>query len=231
MKKVYFGAIPERVLASGIKMLKSLVEAEGARREQQVRRAPRSRATSSPRSSGAPPWPSTRCSASAIAPDGRAMTTWRSARRQRGERNHDPREQQQDNVEAVARGEVDLGAQASRQREPDAGGADRSEQQGARRPRARRASCRRGARQGAARPRVMTTTWMISVTRTPAIFAPTRRRWPRGVTWRRRSTPDERSKPVAIERATSEVDSTQSARMPGAMKFDAMGVRRWTSRA
>jgi len=46
------------------------------------------------------------------------------------------------------------------------------------------------------------TTCISSVTRTPAIFAPTSRRRPSGVTCSRRSTPEERSNPVAIESAT-----------------------------
>ena len=63
-----------------------------------------------------------------------------------------------------------------------------------------------------------TTTWMISVTMTPAIFAPISRRVPSGVTCSLRSTPKLRSNPVAIERATNEVERTHNAKMPGAMK-------------
>ena len=127
--EVYFGAIPNARLSPGVAALNVRVS-----RSEKVRAAT-SGATKahSPRASqsapvGAVPWPSTRCSPSAIAPEGSAMATrWMAAGNDVSGTTM-PEKQQQHQVEAVAGGEVDFGAQPSRERQADPGQARRTQQ-------------------------------------------------------------------------------------------------------
>ena len=106
---------------------------------------------------------------------------------QLGERDHHAAEQQQDEVEAVLRGEVDLAAQPAGEREADAG-----ERDGARAPRPRCASAQSASsgRQSErdARPGRAPRTGPARRAATPTILATIRRPRPSGVAPSRLST-------------------------------------------
>ena len=172
---VYFGAIPKKKSRRrASRRCKSPSRSETSARRAAARRRPRCRATASRRRVGASPLPEHAVQRpAAIAPEGSATTTRRMTRGQRGHRHDDAREQQQDEVETVARREIDLGAQLPASASPMPAQPSRAEDQQRRSPRVApaHAAARAATRTRRRRPR-RPRPGCASVTRTPAILAP-----------------------------------------------------------
>ncbi len=130
VKQVYFGAIPKDVLVQGHRVVASreLVEAEGACRDE--RRDERPGAQHDPVGSGRYETLTQHAVQSfGHGPRGQCDGDSTDEDRQRRQRYDDAREQQEHQIQTVARGEIDLRAESPGERQSDAGAPGRTEHQ------------------------------------------------------------------------------------------------------